>query len=75
MKAKICACSQPCGGFQIRKKATATGRAAAYMKGWRRPSLERKLSEIWPTIGSTKASKMSATIRAVDTICGGRPIT
>ena len=64
-----------CAAAAHAQSASETGSAATYMNGWRRPHVLRVLSEICPTSGSTKASKISANMIAVDTMAGGRPMT
>ena len=54
---------------------SATGTAEAYMKGWRRPHLDRQLSDKYPTSGSLTASKTSAMRMARPINLGSTPIT
>ena len=53
-------CDRPAGGFSMNTTHRATGRAEAYMKGWRRPIRVRVLSDIWPTMRSQRASITTA---------------
>jgi hypothetical protein len=59
----------------MKKYAMATGIAAAYMNGWRRPSRERVLSDQKPMIGSHAASIIIAMKIAVPANEPGSPST
>src|SRR5271166_870427 len=66
-------CDRPAGGFSMNTTHRATGRAEAYMKGWRRPIRVRVLSDIWPTMRSQRASITTAAPSAQLTQWAGRP--